>query len=364
VLRSAVVLSQLTFKPTGALQAAATTSLPEALGGSRNMDYRFCWVRDSGFALTALTGLRLHPEVHATMSFLLRALRASAPDVPPFYSMYGEPVSPVMQSVSGWTGYRCSSPVQRGNHASDQRQLGSYGDALEAISRYVAHGNKLDGASGRLVAQMAEQVCRQWREPDAGLWELSQTRPYTSSKIGCWAALTRAAELADAGQVPAEGAPRWRLSADQIRRYINQTCWSSGKGSYTFYAGGNELDAATLLVARTGFCSADDPRLHRTIEAIRRELSAGGPLLYRYSGMAEKEGAFLACTFWLVEALVHAGRLDEAGALMDAAVEQANDVGLLSEEIDPASRELLGNMPQALSHLALINAAIRFTAAT
>jgi GH15 family glucan-1,4-alpha-glucosidase len=360
VARSALVIKQLTSGVTGGLQAAGTTSLPESIGGSRNFDYRFSWVRDTGFALSALTSLGLRGEVHAALSYLLHAVERTAPDVRVFYTMSGGEADAEIDPVPLWRGYRDSGPVQVGNSAAAQRQLGSYGDLLEAVSRYVGHGNVLDGATGRMVARIAEQVCAQWGEQDAGLWELGQQRPYTSSKVGCWAALDRALRLAGAGQVPAEGADRWRTTAEQIRSYVDETCWSAAKQSYTFYAGTDELDCATLLVARTGFSAGDDPRLHTTIDAIRRELSAGGPLLYRYTGMQEQEGAFLACSFWLVEALTHAGRLEEAREVMDAAVAQANDVGLLSEEIDPDTRELLGNLPQTLSHLALIGAATTY----
>jgi GH15 family glucan-1,4-alpha-glucosidase len=360
VARSAFVIKQLTSGVTGGLQAAGTTSLPERIGGSRNFDYRFSWVRDTGFALNALTSLELRGEVHAALSYLLHAVERTAPDVRVFYTMSGGEADAEIDPVPLWRGYRDSGPVQVGNSAAAQRQLGSYGDLLEAVSRYVGHGNVLDAATGRMVARIAEQVCAQWGEQDAGLWELGQQRPYTSSKVGCWAALDRALRLAGAGQVPPEGADRWRTTAEQIRGYVDETCWSAAKQSYTFYAGTDELDCATLLVARTGFCAGDDPRLHTTIDAVRRELSAGGPLLYRYTGMQEQEGAFLACSFWLVEALTHAGRLEEAREVMDAAVEQVNDVGLLSEEIDPDTRELLGNLPQTLSHLALIGAATTY----
>jgi GH15 family glucan-1,4-alpha-glucosidase len=360
VARSAQVHKQLTLAATGGLQAAATTSLPERIGGSRNFDYRFSWVRDTGFALNALTSIGLRGEVHSVLSYLLRAVASTAPDVRVFYAMSGGEASPDMNPVRLWSGYRDTGPVQVGNSAAGQRQLGVYGDLLEAIHRYAAHGNVLDGGTGRLVAQVADRVCEQWREDDAGLWELGKQRQYTSSKVGCWAALYRAVKAVEDGQMPAGGVDRWRAAAEEIHSYVDDACWSPTKNSYTFYAGTDELDCATLLVARTGFCSGDDPRLHGTIDAIRRELSAGGPLLYRYSGMGDEEGAFVACSFWLVEALSVAGRLDEAREVMDAAVERANDVGLLSEEIDPDSGALLGNMPQMLSHLALISAATRY----
>lgn len=362
VTRSALVHKQLTLAETGALQGAGTTSLPEQVGGSHNMDYRFCWVRDTGFALNALSNLSLRSEVHAVLSYLVRTVGRTAPDVQAFYTMAGTEASAEVRPIPFWRGYRHSSPVTSGNKAAQQRQLGSYGDLLEAIAHYARAGNVLDGRTRQLVAQIADQVCTQWREPDAGLWELPMTRPYTSSKIGCWAALDRAVRLAEAGQVPDGQIERWRASAEWIRAYINEACWSRTKSSYTFYAGTDQLDCATLLVARTGFCAGDDPHLHGTIEAIRSELSATGGLLYRYSGTWETEGAFIACSFWLVEALSVAGRLDEARELMDEMVERTNDVGLLTEEIDPKTGELLGNMPQLLSHLALISAATTYHA--
>lgn len=357
VLRSAIVLRQLTLTGTGALQAAATTSLPEAVGGTRNYDYRFCWVRDTGFALDAMTAVGLQDEVHGTLSYLLDAVGGTAPDVRVLYSMRGGTVGGGTRTVPLWRGYRGSAPVQRGNGAATQRQLGTYGDLLGAVARYCEAGNVLDGRSARLVAGIADEVCDQWRLDDAGLWELGSFRPYTISKMGCWAALDRSLRLARDGQVPDEGAPRWAATAEEIRRYVDRECWSSRAGAYTFHAGGEDLDCATLLAARTGFCERGDPRLASTIDAIRDRLGAGGPLLYRYSGMRGREGAFIACSFWLVEALAHVGRRDEAREVMDGAVAQANDLGLLSEEVDPEGGALLGNMPQALSHLALISAA-------
>jgi len=360
VVRSAYVHKQLTSASSGAVQAAATTSLPEKIGGEKNFDYRYCWVRDTGFAITALSHLGLRGEVHAALTFLVRAVETTAPEVRPLYAMDGTTAPAQVQKVPLWRGYRGSSPVQTGNAAAEQRQLGSYGDLMEAIATYARHGNVLDGRTGRLVVDIADQVCRQWRQDDAGFWELGQQRPYTSSKLGCWAALDRSVKLVEAGQVPGHRVEKWRSTAADIQDYIRTACWSASRGTFTFYAGADELDCAALLVARTGFCGADDPQLHGTIDAVRSELSAGGPLLYRYSGMSEAEGAFLACSFWLVEALSITGRLDEARRLMDDLVELSNDVGLLSEQMDPQSRELLGNVPQTLSHLALINAATTY----
>lgn len=363
VLRSALTLKALTTQSTGAIAGAATTSLPEKLGGQRNFDYRFAWIRDASFALDAMGRLGLSEELHAGVSWLLDAVAQEAPALRVFYALSGEPVSAEMREVPEMSGYRGSLPVHVGNSAASQSQLGAYGDLLDAVWRYTEHGGRLDEATGTMLGGMADRVCDIWRLPDAGLWELGDPQLYTSSKIGCWTALDRAVRLAGAGQITSLHVERWKLERDAVHSFADQECWSETKRAYTFYAGTDELDAAVLLAARTGFCSGDDPRLHTTIDAIRAELTADGPLLYRYSGQRDKEGAFLACSCWLVEALTHAGRIEEAHELFEAFVAQANDVGLYSEEIDPADRALLGNIPQALTHLAVIGAATALHAA-
>jgi GH15 family glucan-1,4-alpha-glucosidase len=228
---------------------------------------------------------------------------------------------------------------------------------MDAAWRYTTQDGYLDAASAASLAALADRTCDLWRSQDAGIWELGTNEHYTISKIGCWVALDRAIRLADAGQLTSPHVDRWRWERQAIRRWIEQHCWSSAKQAFTFYAGTEELDAAVLLAARTGFLAGDDTRLSSSINAIRAELGAKGPLLYRYSGMAQQEGAFLACTFWLIEALTHAGRLDEAAAHLDDVMTYAGDTGLYSEEVDPDTGELLGNIPQALTHLALIGAA-------
>jgi GH15 family glucan-1,4-alpha-glucosidase len=208
-----------------------------------------------------------------------------------------------------------------------------------------------------MLSGVVDRVCDLWRLPDAGIWELDDTRHYTISKIGCWVALDRMIGLAEDGQVAGLSVPRWRIERDRVREWIERHCWSRTKQSLTFYAGTDDLDAAVLLAARTGFWDRDDPRLATTVNAIREELGAGGPLLYRYTGQQDEEGAFVACSFWLAEALAYLGRLKEADEVLEGMCEYGNDLGLFSEEIDPGTGELLGNFPQALSHLALIGAA-------
>jgi GH15 family glucan-1,4-alpha-glucosidase len=357
VRRSALTLKALTLAPYDGIAAALTTSLPEKIGGQRNFDYRFGWVRDASFALDAMIRLGLSEEVHAALSWLLRAVQHTAPDVRALYTLGGEPAPAEMTSRFDLPGYRGSSPVHLGNSAASQTQLGSFGDLMDAAWRYTTQDGYLDAASAASLAALADRTCDLWRGQDAGIWELGTNEHYTISKIGCWVALDRAIRLADAGQLTSPHVDRWRWERQAIRRWIEQHCWSRAKQAFTFYAGTDELDAAVLLAARTGFLAGGDPRLSSTINAIRAELSAKGPLLYRYSGMAQQEGAFLACTFWLIEALTHAGRLDEAAAHLDDVMTYAGDTGLYSEEVDPATGELLGNIPQALTHLALIGAA-------
>jgi GH15 family glucan-1,4-alpha-glucosidase len=352
VIRSALALKTLLYEPGGAIAAAATTSLPERLGGAKHWDYRFAWVRDSSFALDRFINLGLYEEVHASVSWMLSALRRSHPHLQVFYTLGGE--TPGSETLLNVPGYRGSRPVRAGNNASAQTQLGTYGDLIDMVHRYVDAGHILDAGTQELVSELADECYAKWGQKDSGIWELPRLEHYTISKIGCWVALDRAADLADRGQLPRGHVGRWRREAKAIKRWTQQHCWSGPRQAYTFYAGTEELDAAVLLAGRTRFDRG--PRLASTIEAVVGELSRG-PYLYRYSGAAEEEGAFVACSFWLVSALAHTGQLQRARASMDASVMLANDLGLFSEEIDPVSGEFLGNMPQGLSHLGLIDAA-------
>jgi GH15 family glucan-1,4-alpha-glucosidase len=358
VLRSALAIKALTFEATGAIAAAATTSLPEQPRGKRNFDYRYAWIRDSSFALDAMSRLGLSEELHAGVSWLLAAVRQEAPALRVFYALGGEPVSSEMKQVDDVAGYRGSLPVNVGNRAASQTQLGAYGHLFDAVWHYVTHGGILDTATATMLSSVADHVCDVWRMADAGLWELDSPEHYTSSKLGCWVALDRAIRLLEGDQITGPHLTRWRGERDRVRSWIDGNCWSDAKQSYTFYAGSEELDAAVLLMARFGFSEPGDRRLSTTIDAIVAELGVSEDvLLYRYSGQRDKEGVFLACSCWLVEALVHAGRTTAAEQLFTQFIEYVNDVGLLTEEMNPSNGELLGNLPQALTHLALINAA-------
>jgi GH15 family glucan-1,4-alpha-glucosidase len=354
VRRSALALELLVDDTHGAIVAAPTMGLPEAIGGQRNYDYRYAWLRDGNLTLEAMLRLGFHEQVHVSLDWMLRAIRPTHPRLRPIYRLDGRPRLP--DEKLDLEGYRRSAPVTLGNGAQAQLQLGNYGDVFDTVWNYVREGNALDRECAQRLSELADYVCLIWNHPDAGLWELPQMQDYTQSKLACWLALHRAQELIDAGALPA-GHENWAAEQDAIREYVERRCWSQERGAYARAAGSNELDAAVLLPARGTFLTEEPERLGATVDAIRAELGAGGPLLYRYSGMQDEEGAFLACSFWMVEALARIGRLDEATAAMDELVALGNDVGLYSEEIDPGSLEFRGNLPQALTHLALVNAA-------
>ncbi len=355
VRRSALALDLLVDDESGAIAAAATMGLPERIGGSRNYDYRYAWLRDANLTLEAMLRLGYGDQVHLSLGWMLRAMSRTKPQLRPMYQLNGEPRLP--DRPLSLAGYRGSRPVLLGNGAQDQLQLGNFGDVFDMAHHYVADSNALALTEQRTLVEAADFLCRVWRRPDASIWELSQQQHYTQSKLACWIALDRAADLASRGALPEANASRWRAEAEAIAAFVADRCWSSAAGAYARSAGSEELDAAVLLAGRGALLRDQPERFEGTIDAVRRRLGAGGPLLYRYTGMQQEEGAFVACSFWLADALARIGRVDEAAEVMDEMIDLANDVGLYSEEIDPASGDFLGNLPQALSHLALVNAA-------
>ena len=345
----------LTYVPTGAIVAAPTTSLPERIGGDRNYDYRYAWVRDTAFTLDALINLDLLVQVHASFSWLLGAVENTEPELHVFYGLEGQIVSD--EKELELDGYRGSRPVRRGNGAAGQLQLGCYGDLLETAELYVRDGNALDDPTAERLADILDHLVTIWTKKDSGIWELPDQQHYTISKAGVWTAFDRALQLVERGQLPQERAQPWRESAKDVRDFVERECWSEPRRCYTMFPGTDKLDASLLRISRMGFLDVRGERFSSVIDAIRDELGAGSGLLYRYSGQQGAEGAFVACSFWLVEALARAGRVAEARETMNRVVSHANDVGLFAEEIDPETGAFLGNFPQGLSHLALINAA-------
>jgi GH15 family glucan-1,4-alpha-glucosidase len=360
VERSLLAIRLLADGRTGAIAAAGTSSLPEVLAGQRNYDYRFGWVRDLCFTLDALLAVDMQELTQASLTWVLKATRHTHPRVDPVYALGGEVVR--SQQRLPLSGYRHTRPVHVGNKAGSQLQLGGFGDLIETVSAYASRGHVLDPASGERLADIVDLLTRIWRNEDSGLWELGEPAHYGTSKLSVWVAFDRALKLAADGHLPPRHVERWRRERDAAQAFIETELYSSSRGSYLMKAGSPALDCGMLLAARRGFPHRDDQeRIEATIGAIAGELTAGGPLLYRYSGMREQENAFLACSFWMIEALAICGRLDEAAALMDDAVALGNDVGLFSEEMEPGSHGMRGNFPQALTHLSLISAADALT---
>ena len=351
VLRSALVLKLLLFSPTGAIAAAATTSLPEGIGGPKNWDYRYAWIRDAGYTIKAFLRIGAEAEAKAALTWLMHRLCEHGPRV--MYTLDGNIVPDETElDIPGW---RNSRPVRIGNVASCQHQHAIYGDIFETAERFVQCGNILDHRSADMLAQLASRCADHWRQKDSGIWELPEEQHFTNSKISCWQALARAVELADAGHIPGTSRDRWARERERIAKWIEDHCWSEEQQAYLAFPGSDMLDASAALAVRFRFGA--EVRMEKTIRALDRELGAGG-FHYRYSTAEREEGCFLACTFWIIEAKALLGHHEEAQQQFDRAIAAlGRGHGIYPEMVDTKTGEYLGNLPQGLTHLALIQAA-------
>jgi alpha,alpha-trehalase len=366
------VLKGLSYRPTGAIVAAPTTSLPETVGGERNWDYRYAWIRDASLTLQALYIGTCPEEVSDFVSFMTSSAGGGASDEHALQIMYGiggehDLSERALPHLRGWHD---SQPVRVGNGAWTQTQLDVYGQLLDAIHRYRERLGDLHPEIQRFVASLADAAARRWKEPDAGMWEMrGPPRHHLSSKVQCWVALDRAVDLAprlgEHGRID-----EWAAERERIRAAILDRGWSAKRKAFAQSFDSDELDAAALLMPIVGFLPASVERIRATIEAIARELTEDG-LVLRYrnepglnaDGLHGKEGTFVVCSFWLVQCLAQLGEVARAERLFERLAGYANDLGLLAEEVDPGTGELLGNFPQAFSHVGLITAACEIDAA-